>query len=236
MEVIPLYLGEMLAGGAPAAASVPVHGFVVLHPSMGVLLVDTGMGDPNRGLLTDWRIVNRGVADALARHGLHPSDVTAVINTHLHWDHCGQNAVFPHAPFIVQRIELERARREESATASWFDFAGASFELVDGAAEIATDLHVIPTPGHTTGHQVVRLGGEHRPAFVMGDAAYTPRVFERYESIDLEKLPGQATDPVAWRHSLRRIHDAAPSSLLFCHEAANTDEHARNAVRAELIN
>ena len=71
---------------------VPVHGFVLKHPD-GVILVDTGIGEPG-GLLNDWRIVNRSVADALAEIDLSPVDVSLVINTHLHFDHCGQNAVF----------------------------------------------------------------------------------------------------------------------------------------------
>lgn len=223
IEVVPLYLGEMFARDRPTGAAVPVHGFVILHPTAGALLVDTGMGDPGSGLLSDWRIVNSGVAEALAKLCLHPADVTAVINTHLHWDHCGQNAVFRGAPFFVQRLELERARREESATSSWFDFAGATFELLDGEVEVAPGVHVVPTPGHTVGHQVVRVVGEQGDSYVMGDAAYTRKVFERFETLDLERLPGQATDPVAWRESLRRIRNAAPRSLLFCHDPGAGD-------------
>jgi N-acyl homoserine lactone hydrolase len=67
----------------------------------------------------------------------------------LHFDHCGQNAVFKHAPFYVQRAELDRARREDSVLSDWFDFMGARFELLDGDAEILPGLSVIATPGHT---------------------------------------------------------------------------------------
>jgi N-acyl homoserine lactone hydrolase len=88
----------------------PVHGFVVTHPG-GAVLVDTGVGGPQEWL-DDWRVVNRSVADALAGLDMTPGDIDLVINTHLHFDHCGQNAVFPHAAFHVQRAELGRARRE----------------------------------------------------------------------------------------------------------------------------
>jgi N-acyl homoserine lactone hydrolase len=74
----------------------PVHGFVVTHPG-GAVLVDTGVGGPQQRL-DDWRVVNRSVADALAELGMSPADIGLVINTHLHFDHCGQNAVFRHAP------------------------------------------------------------------------------------------------------------------------------------------
>src|SRR5256885_7369369 len=92
--------------------------------------------------------------DATPKHDLSPADVKMFINSHLHFDHCGQNAVFQHAPFYVQRSELVRARRD-GFTAEWFDFAGARFELVDGDAEIAEGVRVVATPGHTIGHQSV---------------------------------------------------------------------------------
>src|ERR1017187_1967712 len=108
----------------------PVHGFVVTHPG-GAALVDTGVGGPAQ-LLSDWRVVNRTVADALADLDMTPGDIGLVINTHLHFDHCGQNAVFKRAAFYVQRAELSRARGEASQLADWFDFMGARFELLDG--------------------------------------------------------------------------------------------------------
>ena len=92
----------------------PVHGFVVTHPG-GAVLVDTGVGGP-QDALDDWRVVNRSVADALAEYDMSPADIGLVINTHLHFDHCGQNAVFKHAPFYVQRAELSRMRRESART------------------------------------------------------------------------------------------------------------------------
>src|SRR5487761_496083 len=131
----------------------PVHGFVVTHPG-GAVLVDTGVGGPQEWL-DDWRVVNRSVADALAGLDMTPGDIDLVINTHLHFDHCGQNAVFKHAPCYVQRAELDRARREAPELHDWFDFTGARFELLDGDTEILPGLRVIATPGHTPGHQCV---------------------------------------------------------------------------------
>ena len=62
----------------------PVHGFVVTHPG-GAVLVDTGCGGPDE-VLSDWRVVNRSVADALAGLDMTPADIGLVINTHLHFD------------------------------------------------------------------------------------------------------------------------------------------------------
>src|SRR5215813_14913470 len=131
----------------------PVHGFVIMHPK-GAVLVDTGVGGPEK-VLTDWRVVNRTAAAALNDHGLVPGDISFVVNTHLHFDHCGQNAVFRHAPFYVQRAEVERAKVESRDLFDWFGFMDARFELLDGDAEIVPGVHVIATPGHTSGHQSV---------------------------------------------------------------------------------
>jgi N-acyl homoserine lactone hydrolase len=188
----------------------PVHGFVVTHPG-GAVLVDTGVGGPQH-VLDDWRVVNRSVADALAEIDMSPADIGLVINTHLHFDHCGQNAVFKHAPVYVQRTELRRAEVESPELCEWFGFMNARFELLDGDAEILPGLSVLSTPGHTDGHQCVLVNGTE---VLIGDAAYTPAL---YGDPSLEsKVPGQAADPAAWRSSLERLHALSPERVHFCH-------------------
>jgi N-acyl homoserine lactone hydrolase len=191
----------------------PVHGFLVRYPG-GAVLVDTGVGGPQKWL-DDWRVVNRSVATALDEHGMTPGDIGLVINTHLHFDHCGQNAVFKHAAFYVQRAELDRARRESPKLAEWFDFMNARFELLDGDAEILPGLSVIATPGHTAGHQsVVVRAADGMSEVLVGDAAYTPR---QYRDPDSDNLPeGQASDLDAWRGSVRRLK-TVPGRVHFCH-------------------
>jgi N-acyl homoserine lactone hydrolase len=192
----------------------PVHGFVVTHPG-GAVLVDTGVGGPQEWL-DDWRVVNRSAAAALAGLDMTPGDIDLVINTHLHFDHCGQNAVFPHAPAYVQRAELLRAQRESPELYDWFGFAGARFELLDGDTEVLPGLSVIATPGHTVGHQcVVIRSADGSSDLLIGDAAYTPQVYSGPGDGDL--VAGQASDLVTWRESLRRIHSMAPARVHFCH-------------------
>src|SRR5947209_19562299 len=200
MDIIRLHLGRVSNRSRPFEA--PVHGFIVKHPTAGAILIDTGIGDPPAELIRHWDIVNEQMAAALAEHDLVPSDVKLVVNTHLHWDHCGQNAVFRHAPFHVQRAELKRARREETLTSEWFDFTGARFELLDGEGEVAPGIRVVPTPGHTGGHQSVVVEGEDGVRLFIGDAAYTRDIFETFEDLQVERVEGQASDPVAWRESL----------------------------------
>ena len=194
----------------------PVHGFVVTHPG-GAVLVDTGVGGP-QDVLDDWRVVNRSVADALAELDMSPADIGLVINTHLHFDHCGQNAVFKHAPFYVQRAELSRMQRESRELYDWFGFMDARFELLDGDTEVLPGLEVITTPGHTEGHQCVVVREDGAFDLLIGDAAYTPR---QYAEPGRDNLPpGQASDVDAWRESVRKIRSLRPEHVHFCHHTA----------------
>jgi len=212
MEIVRLHLAHL----GPASA-IPVHGFVIKHPKAGAILVDTGVGWGNDQLLREWKVVNREMADAMAEHDLSPADVKIVINSHLHFDHCGQNAVFKHAPFYIQRSELKRAR-EDGFTIQWFDFAGARFELVDGDAEIAEGVRVVATPGHTVGHQSVIVDMPEGDAVMIGDAAYTADIYRDVDDADLSQWPGQASDPEAWTRSLEKVHAMHPHAVHFCHD------------------
>ena len=192
----------------------PVHGFVVTHAG-GALLVDTGVGGPQQ-VIDDWRVVNRTVAQALADVDMSPADIGLVINTHLHFDHCGQNSVFGHAPCYVQRAELERAKVESPDLYGWFGFMDASFELLDGDAEIVPGVRVLSTPGHTSGHQSVLVSTDEGSEVLLGDAAYTARQFS-----GPPVLPdGQASDRAAWDASLARIKSSGAARFHFCHDTA----------------
>jgi len=191
MEIVRLHLGRI-----DALNKIPVHGFVIKHPRAGAILVDTGVGWPTE-LVKEWKVVNRHAAEALEEHDLSPADVHIVINTHLHFDHCGQNAVFKHAPFYIQRTELDRARGENDITNQWFDFAGARFELLDGDAEVADGVRVVATPGHTSGHQSVVIDTPDGGALMIGDAAYTADIYRERDKADLTTCA--ANTRTAWR-------------------------------------
>jgi glyoxylase-like metal-dependent hydrolase (beta-lactamase superfamily II) len=212
MEIKRLDLGHLYV----TEHAWPVHGYVILHEQLGVVLVDTGCGGPDE-VLRYFRVVNRTVADALADHGLAPIDVTMVVNTHLHFDHCGQNPAFAHAPLMVQRTEHERILRERDEVTDWIEASGMRFELLDGDTELAADLRILTSPGHTSGHQsVVATTGAGTELFI-GDAAYTRAVWDRGEST---RLPdGQAADLDAWQASLAALKSLSPARVHFCHDS-----------------
>ena len=212
-DVIRLHLAEISVVDRPW----PVHGFVILHPQLGAVLVDTGCGGPD-ALLREFRVVNRSVQGALAEHDLAPADVGLVVNTHLHFDHCGQNPVFEHARLCVQRTELDRVQREEPDMRQWLESTGIRFELFDGDVTLADDLHLVATPGHTVGHQSVIADTERGVEVFVGDAAYTRRIWDTRG--DVSTLPpGQAADIEAWRTSLRSLRGREPARVHFCHDA-----------------
>jgi len=212
LEIVRLHLADI-----EGFNDIPVHGFVIKHPRAGAILVDTGVGWGDEDLIREWKVVNRHAAAALEEHDLSPADVRVVINSHLHFDHCGQNAVFKHAPFYVQRSELDRARKSGEAI-GWFDFAGARFELLDGDTEIAEGVRVVSTPGHTEGHQSVFVDTAEGGAVMIGDAAYTADIYAKADKADLSKWPGQHADREQWTSSLQRVRAMHPHAVHFCHD------------------
>jgi N-acyl homoserine lactone hydrolase len=211
MEIRRLDLGHLFI----AKEQWPVHGYVILHDELGIVLVDTGCGGPDE-VLRYFEVVNRTVADALADYGLSPVDVTMVINTHLHFDHCGQNHAFAHAPLMVQRTEHERMLTDRDEVSDWIEASGMRFELLEGDTQLAPDLRIVTSPGHTSGHQSVVATTDAGTELFIGDAAYTRVVWEHAGA---RRLPdGQAADLETWRSTLTGLKALAPARIHFCHD------------------
>jgi glyoxylase-like metal-dependent hydrolase (beta-lactamase superfamily II) len=179
---------------------VPMHQHLLLVKTAGqIVLIDTGIGDK---MPPKWREVWHlshpyGSLDAsLARLGLSRSDITLVIDTHLHNDHCGGNTVladggalqpaFPNAVYVVQRREYEDAMRPNERTRASYIPAnyqplveGGQMRLLDGDSELAPGVFGVVTPGHTPGHMSVRLESRGEHALFTCDMATYSVLFER---------------------------------------------------------
>ena len=159
----PVLVAELLAEGE----RLPVYVHVIDHPDARVL-VDTGM-----------TVLHPAVADMDPR--LVPlskqadfdlATIDLVMNTHLHFDHCGGNHLFAGSPIYVQRQELDDARSEDDYTIrEWVDAPGVQYVPVDGALELLPGLRLVPAPGHTRGSQVVVVETGGRPVVIGGDMA-----------------------------------------------------------------
>jgi N-acyl homoserine lactone hydrolase len=124
----------------------PVFVWTIDHPA-GLVLVDTGMID-SRPEFDD-------MSPTPHPENI-PRDVACVINTHLHFDHCGGNRLFPGVPIHVQARELADARTLDDYTIrEWVDFDGATYVEHEGEVEVLPGIRLLPAPGHTDGHQVV---------------------------------------------------------------------------------
>ena len=200
-DVVPLHLADVTYPESHPLAGTdgPVLSFAIRHPE-GIVLVDTGCGGPD-ALLREYRVVNRSVAAALAEHDLSPADVRLVINTHLHFDHCGQNRAFPGVPIVVQGAELEAGRDEGNPILAWVDFPGARYAPVDGDHEITDGVSVLATPGHTVGHQSVTVRTGDGLVLIVGQAAQDARSFATGEpDASLERLRSLNADRIHFSH------------------------------------
>lgn len=138
--------------GGPHARVEPVLAYLVRHDD-GTLLFDTGMGEGSPETDAHYRPTRHPLPTA-AR------DVDLVVNCHLHFDHIGGNPLFPDTPVLVQRKELATARAGDY-TLDWL-LDGVRYQEIDGEHTIAPGITVVPTPGHTEGHQSLVLDlGDH---------------------------------------------------------------------------
>lgn len=195
----------------------PVNAYALRHPA-GLILVDTGIGAGNDQIDKHYQPVRRTLEGALAAHGLATDQVTLVINTHLHFDHCGDNHLFAGIPIVVQAAEHAAARRPEFTIAEWVDFPGADYRLLDGEAEVAPGVQLIPTPGHTPGHQAVLIECEDGRVLLAGQAVQSLSDYiHLHETGD---LPAAATAPdePAYRASARRLRALSPHVVHFSHD------------------
>ena len=137
------------------------------HPD-GLVLVDTGMIDSTPELDEEWHPTPHPLPAELVRR------VAMVVNTHLHFDHCGGNRLHPGIPIHVQRVELADALSEDGYTiGEWVDFPGATYVEHDGEAEILPGVRLVPATGETRGHQIVVVETDEGPVVLGGDVGHS---------------------------------------------------------------
>jgi N-acyl homoserine lactone hydrolase len=176
ITVTPIHVADLLADGQV----MPVYVHVIDHPQ-GRVLVDTGL-TVSHPLVADMdpRIDPRGMLE------IDPASIDVVVNTHLHYDHCGGNHLFAGKPIYVQRQELTDATTEDDYTIrEWVAADRLEYVPVDGEHELMPGIRLAPGPGHTRGSQMVIVGTGPHPVVVVGDLAVSSR------DLDEPQTPGQ---------------------------------------------
>jgi N-acyl homoserine lactone hydrolase len=203
ITVRAVHVADLVAEGAP----MPVYVHVIDHPEARVL-VDTGFTELHPLVADlDPRVLDVSIEE------LDPAGIDVVVNTHLHFDHCGGNHRFAGKPFYVQRRELEDARSGEVPTIrAWVDAPGVEYVPVDGEHELLPGVRLLPAPGHTRGSQIVVVDTGEHPTIVCGDTAVW------FGELDEPQTEGQrlvhALDPeqVWLSHEHRPWRPATPSA------------------------
>ena len=164
ISITPVYVADLLVDLPDVHMPVWVH--VIEHPE-GRILVDTG-------LLASHPFVDdmQPKPIPLDTQGFDIGSIAAVVNTHLHFDHCGGNVLFAGTPTYVQRRELEDARTLEAYTVrEWVDAPGVTYVEVDGELELQPGVRLVLAGSHTPGSQLVVVAGEDGagPSILAGD-------------------------------------------------------------------
>lgn len=173
--------GVLHFGGDPTPVQLPMW---VVAATEGVhkVLIDTGIDELEAVVNGPEPLAHQNpeentlvaLKDAM---GWTADDVDTVINTHLHFDHCGCNQYFKNAKLYVQRKEWQAAHNPVPSMKHLYYEPYFSkkvipyfqWKFLDGETEIYPGLMVIPTPGHTYGHQSVLLDTDQGTLCVAGD-------------------------------------------------------------------
>src|SRR5262249_50661753 len=124
------------------------------------------------------------IANRLDALGVDAGAVRCLVNSHLHFDHTGGNALLPNARLVVQRREWGAGQPGEEVRRNYFfprDYrTGQDVLQVDGEHDLFGDGRVvcIPTYGHTPGHQSLRVRLDSGEVVLTSDACYLRRTLE----------------------------------------------------------
>jgi N-acyl homoserine lactone hydrolase len=224
-DVIPLHLADVtfpewhpLRGQAGE-----IFAFALRHPS-GLILYETGIGQGSEVLDNYYQVNHRSIEAELEVHGHGVADVRLVVNSHLHFDHCGNNMSFPGVPIFVQAIEYEVARQPNYTVPEWVDFEGAEYAVITGDAQVASGVRVISTPGHTAGHQSLVLDTRSGTVALAGQAIYSKAEYEHIRTTGTTHEEDPPPDPVQYLASATRLLALRPLRVYFSHDRAVWNE------------
>ena len=221
-DVIRLHMGHFTTpqdSRLPGAVIV-VTAFLIRHPS-GPILLDTGLVTGHAKAEELFHPVIRPFDDVLREASLKPVETRAVANCHLHIDHSGNNFRFAGVPIFVQRVERDTAGTtlDYSLPDKTIAFPGARLEVLNSEeAEIVPGVRIVPTPGHTAGHQSFVIETQEGRIVIAGqafsDAAEYARAFYAWT---LDRAGSPHPEYAPW---VARLQEFDPWRVTFAHDLA----------------
>lgn len=183
--VVPKTMWEKKVS-ADADNHVPVGlNSVIVRSEQHTVLIETGIGNKLPDRLIKIYGQPAKLLDNLSAAGVSPEDIDIVINTHLHFDHCGWNTVrrgdkfvatFPKAKYYVQEGEWQHGRRQlERDAISYISanydplISSGQMQLLQGDREIVPGISVKVFPGHTRHMQAVIIRSAAQTACYISD-------------------------------------------------------------------
>lgn len=149
------------------------------------ILIETGIGNKLSDKMKSFYEPREELLNHLHAAGMAPEDIDIVINSHLHFDHCGWNTVykndravatFPKAKYYVQEGEVLHGRKQlERDRVSYISdnydplVASGQMQLLNGAAEIVPGISVAVYPGHTRNMQAILIRSSGQTACYISD-------------------------------------------------------------------
>jgi len=205
----------------------PVYSVLIEH-SDGLFLFDSGFDLETVNEFLPFELPEQSEEQTIPAQlelcGFATSDVDAVINSHLHFDHCGGQRQLPDAETWVGKEELRHCLVPEPFER--LGYADKGFHRPDSVyrwlegeeVEFADGIRLLHTPGHTVGHYSLVIEREgSAPMLFCADVTYTQETWEK------ELISGFHNDPTANVASLRRLKDLArriEAEVFFNHDMA----------------
>ncbi len=203
----------------PEAANDPVcrvYGYAIGHPD-GTILFDTGVGVDNEFIDEVYDPQLHSLDDELGNHGFATDSVIAIVNSHLHFDHCGQNHLLDHAPIWITQAELDVSTTEFYTVPEWAEIEPDRLRLASDGEAIADGVTILHTPGHTPGHLSITVTDNTGLEIIVGQACYT---CAEYDAAILQPADMHTPD---WHatglDSLARLRALQPDRAHFSHDA-----------------
>lgn len=174
MRIVPVEVSTFKWPFGPRAGERGVVVAYAVEADARWILFDTGIGRPDHPELADYEVTTWPIRQKLTEAEVPVDGIAAVINCHLHFDHCGQNSALPNVPIYVQGAEWQAAHEPDYTIPEWVDFEGAEYRQIEGAAHLLPSVSILLTPGHTPGSQSLVIDSQHERVILAGQACLSP--------------------------------------------------------------